>query len=90
MLVRVNAEPLAFHDGAVVEHQKVNESLTVLVDTQRSLYLRQYFLSLAVNFFNYIGSIFTYLLLAIRIFSGEYNNLDPVELSTLISNVISY
>lgn len=85
MLVRVSSESIAFQDASVTEHKKIEDSLQKLVDTQHALYLRQYFLSFTTNFFDYIGSIFSYLMLAIPIFSGRYNHLSPADLGYLIS-----
>ncbi len=70
MLVRVYSESIAFQKASLVEHGKIENALKKLVETQQSLYLRQYFLSFAVNFFDYIGSIFSYLMLAVPIFGS--------------------
>lgn len=88
MLVRVYSESIAFQKASLVEHGKIENALKKLVETQQSLYLRQYFLSFAVNFFDYIGSIFSYLMLAVPIFSGQYNHLSPADLGYLISQVL--
>ncbi len=87
MLVRVNSESIAFQQAAPLEKGKVEESMAKLLSTQRSLYFRQFFLELSTNLCDYIGSIFSYMMLAIPIFSGEYDDLGPVELSVLISEV---
>ncbi|ODM99099.1 ATP-binding cassette sub-family D member 4 [Orchesella cincta] len=85
MLVRVYSESIAFQQASLVEGAKVEDALDNLLQTQHSLYLRQYILSFSVNFIDYIGSIFSYLMLAIPIFSGQYDNLSPSELGSLIS-----
>lgn len=40
-----------------------------------------------VNTFDYLGSILSYVVIAIPIFSGVYGDLSPTELSTLVSKV---
>lgn len=87
MLVRVNSESIAFHNAANVEGTKANNSLDKLLRTQHRLYCRQFLLNFSINLFDYLGSIFSYLMLAIPIFSGEYDDLTPAELSALISQV---
>ncbi|KAK4036889.1 ABC protein, subfamily ABCD [Daphnia magna] len=85
MQIRSNAESLAFLTGARLEESKTNNKLDLLLTTQHSLYGRQFFLNLAVNMFDYLGSIISYLALAVPIFSGRYDGLSSAELSALIS-----
>ena len=85
MQIRSNAESLAFLSGARLEETKSNQKLDVLLKTQHSLYSRQLGLNLAVNLFDYLGSIISYLALAVPIFSGKFDNLSSAELSALIS-----
>lgn len=87
MQIRSNAESLAFLTGARLEEKKTNNKLDVLLKTQHSLYGRQFFLNLAVNLFDYLGSIISYLALAVPIFSGRYDNVSSAELSAIISQV---
>ncbi|CAL8138180.1 unnamed protein product [Orchesella dallaii] len=85
MLVRVNSESIAFQQASLVEGEKVEDALETLIETQHSLYLRQYLLSFSINLIDYIGSIFSYLMLAIPIFSGQYDDLSASDLGSLIS-----
>lgn len=85
MQIRSNAESLAFLTGARLEEAKTNNKLDVLLKTQHSLYGRQFFLNLAVNLFDYLGSIISYLALAVPIFSGRYDDVSSAELASLIS-----
>lgn len=87
MLVRINSESIAFQQAAPLEKGKVEDSLAKLLSTQRSLYFRQFFLDLSTHLCDYIGSIFSYMMLAIPIFSGKHDDLTPAELSMLISEV---
>jgi len=41
--------------------------------------------AVGVNTFDYLGSILSYVVIAIPIFSGVYGDLSPTELSTLVS-----
>lgn len=45
------------------------------------------FVSVGVNTFDYMGSILSYIVIAIPIFAGEYDGLTPGELSALVSKV---
>lgn len=40
-----------------------------------------------INTFDYLGSILSYVVIAIPIFSGVYGDLSPIELSALVSKV---
>ncbi len=40
-----------------------------------------------VNMFDYLSAILSYILVAIPIFAGSYDNMDSVDLSSLISRV---
>ena len=85
MQIRSNAESLAFLTGARLEEAKSNRKLDDLLKTQHSLYSRQFFLNLAVNMFDYVGSIISYIALAVPIFTGRYDDLSSAELSSVIS-----
>jgi len=87
MLIRVNSESIAFHNASLTESTKVNETLDKLLKTQHRLYCRQFFLNFSINIFDYFGGIFSYLILAIPIFSGKYDHLTPSDLGSLISQV---
>lgn len=43
--------------------------------------------AVGINTFDYLGSILSYIVIAIPIFSGVYGDLSPTELSTLVSKV---
>lgn len=45
------------------------------------------FCPVGINTFNYLGSILSYVVIAIPIFSGICSDLSPTELSALISKV---
>uniref|UniRef100_A0A8C2V529 ATP binding cassette subfamily D member 4 n=2 Tax=Chinchilla lanigera TaxID=34839 RepID=A0A8C2V529_CHILA len=85
MQIRVNAEPAAFYRAGHVEHARTDRRLQRLVQTQRELMSKELWLYIGVNTFDYMGSILSYIVIAIPIFSGVYGNLSPTELSTLVS-----
>jgi len=85
MQIRSNAESLAFLRGARLEEMKSNQKLDILLKTKHQLYGKQLLLNLAVNIFSYMGSIISYLALAVAIFSGRYDDVSPSELSSIIS-----
>ncbi|CAG0891579.1 unnamed protein product [Cyprideis torosa] len=85
MQVRVNSEALAFHGSSFLESLKSNNMLNVLLKIQQRKITKQYFLDLVVSFWDYGSAIFSYVLLAIPIFAGRYDDLSSAELSAMIS-----
>ncbi|XP_038530112.1 LOW QUALITY PROTEIN: lysosomal cobalamin transporter ABCD4 isoform X1 [Canis lupus familiaris] len=85
MQIRVNAESAAFFRAGHVEHQRTDRRLQRLLQTQRELMSKELWLYIGVNTFDYLGSILSYVVIAIPIFSGVYGDLSPTELSTLVS-----
>ncbi|XP_016063684.1 PREDICTED: ATP-binding cassette sub-family D member 4 isoform X2 [Miniopterus natalensis] len=85
MQIRVNAEPAAFFRAGHVEHMRTDRRLQRLLQTQRELISKELWLYIGVNMFDYLGSILSYVVIAIPIFSGVYGDLSPTELSTLVS-----
>ncbi|XP_072786352.1 lysosomal cobalamin transporter ABCD4 isoform X5 [Taeniopygia guttata] len=85
MQIRVNAEPAAFYRAGRVEHMRTNRRLQSLLKTQRELIGKELWLSIGINTFDYLGSILSYVVIAIPIFSGVYGDLSPTELSSLVS-----
>ncbi|KAM6074939.1 lysosomal cobalamin transporter ABCD4 isoform 2-T2 [Chlamydotis macqueenii] len=85
MQIRVNAEPAAFYRAGRVEHMRTNRRLQSLLQTQRELIGKELWLYIGINTFDYLGSILSYVIIAIPIFSGVYSDLTPTELSALVS-----
>ncbi|XP_015994433.2 lysosomal cobalamin transporter ABCD4 isoform X2 [Rousettus aegyptiacus] len=85
MQIRVNAEAAAFFRAGHVEHMRTDRRLQRLLQTQRELMSKELWLYIGVNTFDYLGSILSYVVIAIPIFSGIYGDLSPTELSTLVS-----
>ncbi|XP_068198130.1 lysosomal cobalamin transporter ABCD4 isoform X2 [Antennarius striatus] len=85
MQIRVNAESAAFYRAGKVEHMRTDRRLQSLLQTQRSLINKELWLYIGVNTFDYVGGFLSYIIIAIPIFSGIYDDLTPGELSALIS-----
>ncbi|XP_017909465.1 PREDICTED: ATP-binding cassette sub-family D member 4 isoform X2 [Capra hircus] len=85
MQIRVNAEPAAFFRAGHVEHMRTDRRLQRLLQTQRDLMSKELWLCIGINMFDYLGSILSYIVIAIPIFSGVYGDLSPAELSSLVS-----
>ncbi|XP_069064600.1 lysosomal cobalamin transporter ABCD4 [Pleurodeles waltl] len=83
--IRVNAESAAFYRAGQVEHMRTNRRLQNLLQTQRDLMSKELWLYIGINTFDYLGSILSYVVIAIPIFSGVYGQLGPAELSALVS-----
>ncbi|KAM6954002.1 lysosomal cobalamin transporter ABCD4 [Aplochiton taeniatus] len=85
MQIRVNAESAAFYRAGKVEHMRTNRRLQTLLETQRILMNKELLLYVGVNTFDYLGGFLSYIIIAIPIFTGFYDDLSPGELSALIS-----
>ncbi|XP_054256046.1 lysosomal cobalamin transporter ABCD4 isoform X2 [Indicator indicator] len=68
-----------------VEHMRTNRRLQSLLQTQKELIGKELWLYIGINTFDYLGSILSYVVIAIPIFSGVYGDLTPTELSALVS-----
>lgn len=69
-----------------MELQLCDNKLNQLISTQRRLTLHQLVLKCSVYLADYLGSILSFIALAIPLFSGYYDHLNGAELSQLISN----
>ncbi|XP_021346591.1 ATP-binding cassette sub-family D member 4-like isoform X1 [Mizuhopecten yessoensis] len=85
MQMRVNAESAAFYKAGAIERNKTDTHLDNLLTVQKKLVIRKYFLNMSINLSDYLGSILSYLLLALPIFKGSYDNLSASDLAALIS-----
>ncbi|XP_022086859.1 ATP-binding cassette sub-family D member 4-like [Acanthaster planci] len=83
--IRSNAEAAAFYVASHVEREKTNKKLKRLIDTQSNLINFDFWLQVSMNLFDYIGSILSYVAIAVPIFAGAYDKLDSDELYSLIS-----
>lgn len=83
--IRNHAEAIAFLGGEPAEQAKCDTFLGRLISTQTSLILHTLFLKLSIYLCDYMGSILSFIALAIPLFAGLYNDLPAAELSKLIS-----
>uniref|UniRef100_A0A2K5DNK7 ABC transmembrane type-1 domain-containing protein n=1 Tax=Aotus nancymaae TaxID=37293 RepID=A0A2K5DNK7_AOTNA len=68
-----------------VEHMRTDHRLQRLLQTQRELMSKELWMYIGINTFDCLGSILSYVVIAIPIFSGVYGELSPAELSILVS-----
>ncbi|KAG1180425.1 hypothetical protein G6F70_001493 [Rhizopus microsporus] len=85
--LRQYVESIAFCDGEKEEHDRANQSLNTLLTYQRSIVNNSLFLNMANESFSYLGSIISYFLVAIPIFTGALDGKDAGELSSIISQL---
>ncbi|KAI8046983.1 ABC transporter transmembrane region 2-domain-containing protein [Gilbertella persicaria] len=83
--LRQFAESIAFCGGEDEEHTRAQKSLDTLLAYQRTVVNKELPLAIANQSFAYIGSIFSYLIIAIPIFTGALDGKDATELSSIIS-----
>ena len=87
MRVRTHAESIAFYQAGQIERKVSDMRLRQVLQKQMSLYNWSFWLNSAVNIFDYVGGIISYLVIAIPIFGGAYDDWPPEDLSALISRV---
>ena len=71
-----------------IESSEADKRLLKLCSVQQSGYNRQFILDIATNTFDYLGSIASFLVIAIPIFAGVYDKEftdHPAELARIIS-----
>ena len=83
--IRMNAESIALTGGVANEFRKTNLYFRHLLNIQKLIVHKELFLNIAVNLFDYTASILSYIIISIPIFAGHYDNLSPLELTSLIS-----
>ncbi|XP_077123521.1 lysosomal cobalamin transporter ABCD4 isoform X2 [Ranitomeya variabilis] len=83
--IRVNAEAAAFARAGSVEHTRTSKRLQQLISAQKELMTQELWLSLGTNTFDYLGGSLSYMIIAIPIFAGVYNEMSSAALSELIS-----
>ncbi|KAF7731507.1 ATP-binding cassette sub- D member 4 [Apophysomyces ossiformis] len=83
--LRQYVESIAFSDGEKEENVRARDSLNTLLTFQRTIINKELPLRLANQSFQYLGSILSYLIVAIPIFSGVYDDKDASQLSEIIS-----
>ncbi|OAD65219.1 hypothetical protein PHYBLDRAFT_189609 [Phycomyces blakesleeanus NRRL 1555(-)] len=81
--LRQYVESIAFSSGEIEENARAHNSLSTLLTYQRSIINKSF--PLNCNSFAYIGSILSYMIVAIPIFTGVFDDKDPGELSSIIS-----
>ena len=89
MRVRSCAESVAFVYGGAAEYAHLGRHLRRTVCAQLVLNAWQTALQFAVSLGDYAGSILSYVVIAVPIFLGRYDALDPTALAEFISRVRS-
>ncbi|OEU08212.1 ABC_membrane_2-domain-containing protein [Fragilariopsis cylindrus CCMP1102] len=84
------AEATAMMSGGHPEQLALNESLNLLLKRRWRYIRRQALLQFDIFVWQYTGSIMNYIAIAIAVCSGLYTNLEPNELSSLISRGSSF
>ncbi|KAI9502829.1 hypothetical protein GGI25_002606 [Coemansia spiralis] len=79
------AESIAFFSGEIRERETANQALLRVVRVQKQLLERQFWLALLTQIFAYLGSTVSYVIIAIPIFMGVYNDKSSSEMSSIIS-----
>lgn len=85
MQIRANAESAAFYRAGEVEHKRTEQLLQSLLHTQRKLINKELWLYVGTNTLDYLGSILSYIIIAVPIFSGAYDEKSPAEIGAVVS-----
>ncbi|KAI9593913.1 ABC transporter transmembrane region 2-domain-containing protein [Syncephalis fuscata] len=83
--LRTENESIAMLKGEKKEQEIANSALDALIQRQEKVVFWELPLTLVNNFSSYFGSIVSYLIIAIPIYNGKYDDLSPEELTALIS-----
>ncbi|CAL4225541.1 unnamed protein product, partial [Meganyctiphanes norvegica] len=83
MQIRVNAEAIAFHVSGEVESCKTNNALDLLIKTQQRLFNQKVLHNLVKYLIDYFGSIISYLVIAVPIFSGIFS--EDEDIASIVS-----
>ena len=81
---REHAENIAMSRAGNKEKDLTLGAAESLFNTQNSMANKSFFLDCAVNLFDYLGGILSYLCLAPLVFGGDYDDKDPGELTEII------
>ena len=81
--LRNSAESAAFCDAEIAEKVNFQETFKLILQSKQVIVKKQLFLNFAVNTCDYVGSILSYIILAIPIFGGVYDNVE--HLGSVIS-----
>ncbi|KAJ1884783.1 hypothetical protein LPJ66_010441, partial [Kickxella alabastrina] len=79
------AESIAFFSGESREQQAIDANLHAVATVQRRLLGSQFWLSMVTQVFSYLGSTVSYVIIAIPIFMGRYDDKSGSEMSGIIS-----
>ena len=69
--------------GTIIDEKSLQLTLKSILDSKQKIVTKQLYLGLAVNTSDYIGAILSYMILAIPIFGGMYD--DIPHLGSIIS-----
>ena len=86
MNIMDHSESLAFQGTVEMELEKTNKSLDKVCTAQEQLFNWTLPVDLSTNLFSYLGSIASYLVISVPIFSGHYDSLSNGDLAKMISN----
>lgn len=83
--VKNSSEKIAFANAEYKVKSKLLKSLTKLLSVYENLILQQFYLNFVTTIFDYSGSILSFIIISIPIFTGKFDHLNEAELSRQIS-----
>jgi len=86
MNIRDNSESLAFQGNVENELKRAKKSLDKVCTAQENLFNWTLPVDLSIKLFSYLGSIASYLVISIPVFSGHFDSLSNGDLAQKISN----
>ncbi|KAI6657607.1 ATP-binding cassette sub-family D member 4-like [Oopsacas minuta] len=90
VLLREHADSVSLQRGFEVEAEKIGRTFRGTLNSQRVLLHWRYPLQMAINITDYMGSLITYGIIAIPVFSGWYKEQSNAELAELISKSVFF
>ncbi|CAG8454414.1 64_t:CDS:2 [Funneliformis caledonium] len=83
--IRQFSESIAFSLGEKFELYRLDSFFKNILKYQRKIIDRELYLDVLTESFSYFGSIFSYLIIAIPVFTGEYDGIEKDKLGGIIS-----
>ena len=85
MRVRSCCQSIAFYRGQSYESVYADQRLDQLINIQTRLFFSQFIVKSFTSFYDYMGAIQSYLVIAVPIFRGHFDYKTPGERSELVS-----
>ncbi|KAJ3123323.1 ATP-binding cassette sub- D member 4 [Nowakowskiella sp. JEL0407] len=85
-----NAEQITLQNGATYEHENLASTFSALLKTELSLFVSKAILKFCTGLIDYGGTLLCYVIVAVPILTGKYDDLEEHEIAELVSKSLFY